>query len=118
MVKEFSRARRVSELIQRELANIISTRLNDPRVSLLTITDVEVSKDLKYAKIFVTRLGDHHDTLSILARASGYLRRELNTRLNMKVSPSLSFEYDHSVERGVALSNLIDEVNKDHETEV
>ena len=114
MPREFSRTHRVSELIQRELANIISTRLNDPRMSMVTITAVDVSKDLKNAKIFFTNMSDvdHASTSKALDKASAYLRRELSHRLKMKNSPSLNFVYDKSVERGAALSKLIDTVNK------
>lgn len=112
MPREFSRTRRVSELIRRELASIISTRLGDPRVGLVTITAVEVSRDLKHAKVFVTKLGEQEEMVSTLNKASGFLGRELGARLTMKACPSLSFVYDHSVERGVALSSLIDEANK------
>lgn len=112
MPREFSRTLRVSELIRRELADIISTRLNDPRVSLVSITAVEVSKDMRHAKVFITQLGDDCRALDALSHASRYLRRELSSRLTMKVSPSLSFAYDHSVERGMALSKLIEEANK------
>lgn len=115
MPREFSRTHRVSELIQRELANIISTRLNDPRMSMVTITAVDVSKDLKNAKVFFTHMSDEDraSASKTLDKASGYLRRELSHRLKMKSSPSLSFVYDNSVEHGAALSKLIDTVNKD-----
>ena len=102
----------MSELIRRELANVISTRLGDPRLNMVTITAVDVSRDLKYAKVFITQLRDDDAVLETLNKASGFLRRELSSRLNMKVSPSLAFNYDHSVERGMALSRLIEEVNK------
>ena len=112
MPKEFSRTRRVSELIRRELANIIATRLGDPRLSLVTITAVDVSKDLKYAKVFITQMNNSDAVLEALNKASGFLRKELSSRVNMKVSPALRFSYDHSVERGMALSKLIEEVNQ------
>jgi ribosome-binding factor A len=112
MPKEYSRTQRVSELIRRELADIISTRTSDPRLSLVSITAVDISKDLKSAKVYVTQLGDNSQALVALENASRFLRRELSSRLSMKASPSLSFTYDHSVERGVALSRLIEEVNK------
>ena len=114
MSREFSRSQRVAELIRRELAEIISTRTNDPRLNLTSITAVDVSKDLRSAKIFVTQLGTEKQALDALNKASRFLRRELSARLEMKVSPVLSFAYDNSVERGVALSNLIEKVNKDH----
>ena len=117
MAKEFSRTRRVSEVVRRELAEIIANRLNDPRVRLVTITAVEVSKDLKHAKVFITQLGDDDHALQALNKAAGYLRRELSSRLTMKVSPSLKFAYDHSVERGVQLTHLIEEANRDNRAE-
>ena len=117
MAKEFSRTRRVSELIRRELASIVANRLNDPRVRLVTITAVDVSKDLKHAKVFVTQLGDDDRALQALTKASGFLRRELSSRLTMKVSPELKFVYDHSIERGIALDDLIEEANRDSRTE-
>ena len=114
MPREFSRTKRVSEVIRRELANIISTRLSDPRVHLVSITAVDVSKDMKHAKVFITQMGEDCQALAALTHAAGYLRRELGSRLAMKATPDLRFVYDHSVERGMELSNLIDELNKGH----
>lgn len=89
------------------------TRLNDPRLTLVTITAVEVSKDLKHAKVFVTQLDQGDAVLKTLNKASRFLGRELSARLTMKACPELRFEYDHSVERGAALSKLIESVNRD-----
>lgn len=111
MPREFSRTQRVSEVIRRELADIIATRLNDPRVSLVSITAVEVSKDLKHAKVYITQMGEDCQALEALNHAARYLRRELGSRLKMRVVPDLRFAYDHSVERGMELSRLIDEAN-------
>ena len=115
MPKEYSRTRRVAELIRRELAELINSRLNDPRMRLVTVTAVDVSRDLRSAKVLVTQLasGDAgpRPLLAALNQAAGYLRRELGKTLQMKNLPALRFEYDHSVERGVELSNLIDRVN-------
>jgi ribosome-binding factor A len=111
MPRDFSRTRRVGELLQRELARLIGNELSDPRVRLVTVTAVEVSKDLRHAKVFVTQLGsDEQQTAAIrsLGHAAGYLRRELSHVLDLKVVPQLHFEYDTSVERGVALSRLIE----------
>ena len=112
MPRDFSRTRRVAELLQRELARLISNELGDPRVRLVTVTAVDVSKDLRHAKVFVTHLGaDEQKAAAIrsLHHAAGYLRRELSHVLELKVVPQLHFEYDTSVERGVALSRLIDD---------
>ena len=111
MPREFSRSQRVSEVVRRELADIIATRLSDPRVSLVSITAVEVSKDLKHAKVYITQMGEDCQALEALNHAARYLRRELGSRLAMKAVPGLRFAYDHSVERGMELSRLIDEAN-------
>jgi ribosome-binding factor A len=112
MPKEFPRSRRVADQIQRELAEIIRLDLNDPRVNLVTVTDVEVSADLEHAKIFVTSLNpatDHAAALTCLQRATGILRSRLSHRMRLRLVPALSFEYDTSVERGMELSQLIDQ---------
>lgn len=88
------------------------TRLSDPRLSLVTITAVEVSKDLKYAKVYFTQLNQGDAVLETLNKAARFLSRELSSRLTMKITPQLRFEYDYSVERGIALNRLIESVNK------
>jgi ribosome-binding factor A len=112
MPKEFPRSRRVADQIQRELAEIIRLDLSDPRVNLVTVTDVVVSADLEHAKIFVTSLNpsiDHAAALSALQCAAGVLRSRLSQRMRLRLVPALSFEYDTSVERGMELSHLIDQ---------
>ena len=111
MPKEFSRTRRVAELLRRELAGAIANHLDDPRVRRLSITAVDVSKDLRHAKVFVTFLGEdaqRDEAIAALQRASGRLRHELGRSLNLKVMPKLKIEYDSSVERGAELTRLID----------
>ncbi len=111
MPKEYGRPRRVAELIHRELAAVIANDTNDPRLKLITITAVDVSSDLRHAKVFVTHLGDssqRQEVLRSLRHAGGYLRRELSHLVELKVMPRLHFEYDVSLERGIALSQLID----------
>ncbi len=113
MSKEFSRAQRVSELIRRELAGLFADEINDPRIRSVTITKVDLSRDLRNAKVYVSQLDDDADhraaALHSLNRASGFLRRQLGRRLDLKVIPLLDFHYDDSIERGVALSHLIDQ---------
>ena len=112
MPKDYPRSRRIAEQIQRELAEIIRLELKDPRVGMITLTDVEVTLDYSHAKIFFTRLGEQADNANILKaleHASGFLRSELAHRMRLRIVPQLHFEYDESVERGVRLSNLIDE---------
>lgn len=106
------RQRRVADHIRRELAEIIRMELKDPRVGMLTLTDVEMSSDLSHAKVFFTMLADgevREETGRGLKRAAGFLRTMLGRRLDIRVTPELHFAYDSSVEEGVRLSRLIDE---------
>ena len=113
MPKDYPRSRRIAEQIQRELSQVIRMELKDPRVTgLITITDVEVTRDQSHAKVFFTILGDAArvaETTEGLQRAAGFLRSELAHRLLLRTVPQLEFSYDASVERGVRLSQLIDE---------
>jgi ribosome-binding factor A len=116
MPKDYPRSRRVAEQIQREMSEIIRLELKDPRVGMITITDVEVTPDYEHAKVFFTRLAnfgtaaaDNTTVTRALQHAAGFLRTELAHRMRLRIVPQLQFEYDESVERGVRLSNLIDE---------
>jgi ribosome-binding factor A len=112
MPKDFLRARRIADQIQRELSNIIRLELRDPRVGMITITDVEVSPDHAYATVFFTVLANAaspDDTVAALKHAAGFLRSQLARRVKLRTVPHLQFKYDTSVERGVRLSRLIDD---------
>jgi ribosome-binding factor A len=119
MAKEFSRSSRVSEQIHRELSELIRLEIKDPRVSskisLVTLTDVEVTADYAHAKVFYTSLAGEEYRQDIergLKHSAGFLRRELGRRIRIHQIPELHFIYDASVERGTRLSNLIDEAVK------
>jgi ribosome-binding factor A len=118
MGKEFSRSSRVSEQIHRELSELIRLELKDPRVSLVTLTDVEVTSDYAHAKVYYTSLADEEKRREIesgLKHSASFLRRELGRRIRIHTIPELHFIYDASVERGSRLSQLIDEaVKSDH----
>ncbi len=108
---EIDRTRRVGELIQRELAQII-TELSDPRVGLVTVTDVKLTKDLKQAKVYVTEFsnhGEHKELIKALTSAAGYLKRLLSQRLDLRTTPNLRFIYDVSVENGLKMTGLIEQ---------
>lgn len=112
MPKDHSRPRRVAEQMQRELAELIQLEVKDPRVGMVTVTDVEVTPDYSHAKVFFTLLNQGHpldETLAGLNRAAGYLRSQLAHRMRLRVMPQLHFVFDSSVERGVQLSHLIEE---------
>ena len=118
MPKEFSRTLRVGEQLQRELAVLIQQEVKDPRVGMVTVSAVEVSKDLSHAKVFVTILassGDAQDSVKALNHAASYLRRELGRRIALRTVPALHFVYDTSVERGARLSSLIESSVKPHD---
>lgn len=107
-----SRARRIGDQIQRELAEIVRNELRDPRVGMITFTGVEVTPDFAHAKVFFTMLGDdseREETLRGLRRAAGFMRSLLGRRIKIHNTPELHFEFDESVERGVRLSKLIDD---------
>ena len=111
MPKDYPRSRRIAEQVQRELTEIIRVELKDPRVGLITITDVEVTPDHGLARVFFTLLGDPamvEETTRGLQHAAGFLRSQLARRFEMRTVPQLQFVYDASVERGVRLSQLID----------
>jgi ribosome-binding factor A len=111
MPRDFPRSRRIAEQVQRELSDIIRLELKDPRVGMITITDVEVTQDYARAKVYFTLLGEAskvEETAAGLHRASGFLRTQLAHRMKMRTVPHLQFKYDASVERGSRLSQLID----------
>ena len=125
-----ARTQRVADQIRREIAVLIQMELNDPRIGMVSVTAVKVSRDLSYAKIYVTVLNSLTDSgavnsstlsapgqldkleieenLKALNKASGYLRSLLAKRLTLRSVPKLRFHYDGSVERGRHLSELID----------
>lgn len=111
MTKPSSRTRRVGEQIRRELADLIRTELSDPRLALISMTSVEVGRDLAHARIYVTLVGDpdeRAERVAELNRAAPLLRRELGRRMHIRVVPRLEFRYDEVVERAARLSALID----------
>lgn len=119
MPKDFPRSRRVADQLQRELADIIRHEIKDPRVGIITITSVEVTNDLEHAKVFVTSLmptdapSPHEAALNALRRGTGYMRSQLAHRMKLRLVPQLSFVYDESIERGMHLSQLIDQAVAD-----
>ncbi|WP_207062361.1 30S ribosome-binding factor RbfA [Motiliproteus sp. SC1-56] len=114
MAREFSRTQRVAEQLRRDLAQLIQQEVKDPRLGLVTVNDVKISKDLSYADVYVTVMGKEESqaqidtTLKILNRAAGFLRGRLAKAIKLRVMPQLRFHYDASVVRGNYLSSLID----------
>ena len=106
---------RINGEVQRELSNIIHNEIKDPRIHPMTsVVTVEVAPDLKTCKAYISVLGDEkaqQDTIAGLKSAEGYIRRELAHTVNLRNTPELRFILDQSIEYGVRMSRLIDEVN-------
>lgn len=112
MVKDFSRTQRVAELIQHELARLIQTEIGDPRLKLVTVTAVQVSRDLSYAKIYITQPVDESQmtlTVKLLNKAAKHLRYRLAPLVKLRTMPELKFVYDASIRHGSHLSAIIDQ---------
>jgi len=112
MPRTFSRSARIAEQIHRDLSGLLRRELKDPRVGPVTITAVEVTRDLSQATIYVSSLADATATeqsVVALQHAGGFLRSQLARTLQARSVPHLHFVYDASVERGARLSHLIDE---------
>ena len=111
------RIQRVNNLIRHEISEMLQRQVKDPRLgTFITVTDVATSPDFKYAKIFVSYLAsdeEKQETLSVLAAASGFFRRELARRLDLPHIPELTFHWDDSIERGAHLLQLIDRVSQE-----
>lgn len=112
MAKDFNRTDRVSDAIQRILASLIQQEIGDPRVGLVNINDVNVTRDLAYAKVYITFVGDDDDEnceagTAALNKAAGFLRSLLSKELSIRTTPRLQFIYDKTSIRGQHLSNLI-----------
>ena len=108
----YARQDRVKEQIMREMAELVRKGLKDPRAGFITINDVEITRDYSHATIYYTVLDDRtrEVTAEALEHAKGYLRSELSKRVSVFRTPELHFEYDESVERGMSISHLIDQV--------
>jgi len=116
MPREFSRSRRVAELIQREMAALIQRFIQDDEVGLITVSSVDVSPDLKNARIYFTCMENTTDIQHIEKRLNehaGQFRYELSHSLTLRSVPRISFAYDYSLERANKLRSLIDSLHID-----
>jgi ribosome-binding factor A len=107
-----ARMRRVNEVIRQVLGDVITTELKDPRVGFVTVTDVDTSPDLRTARVYVSVLGgesEREKALAGLDSSHGFLQGKIAAELRMKRTPTLTFHYDESVDRGVRISRLLDQ---------
>lgn len=112
MAREFARTQRVADYLQRELAQLVQQELRDPRIGMVSITGVDVSRDLGHARVYYTRLEadsseEAAECTEALNRAAGFLRSQLSRDSNMRSVPQLRFYFDSSVGRGRELEDLI-----------
>ncbi|MFC1966170.1 30S ribosome-binding factor RbfA [Chloroflexota bacterium] len=114
------RIERVNSIIRQEISELLQRQVKDPRLgNFIAVTEVSTSADLKYAKVFVSRIGskeEKQEMLSVLTSAAGFFRNELAKRLKLRRIPELSFKEDDSIERGALLLQLIDKVNPDKDS--
>lgn len=114
------RANRVGEQIKKEISEIILRELKDPRISFITVTDVEVTGDLQQAKIFISIMGSEEEkeaTLAGLSKALGFIRSEIGKRIRLRKTPEISFHLDESIEYGNRIDQLLAEINKEKQDE-
>ncbi len=116
MAKEFSRSRRVAQQLQQEIARILQRDVKDPRVGMVTVSSIDVSRDLAYAKVYVTFFNIDNDEARIkegieaLESASGYIRSLVGSAMKLRIVPELRFLYDNTLVEGMRMSNLVSEV--------
>lgn len=112
MAKEYARTQRVADYLQRELAALIQHEVRDPRIGMVSVTGVDVSRDLGHARVYYTVMGidsseDAKESTEALNKAAGFLRSQLSRGSNMRSVPQLRFYFDSSVGRGRDLEDLI-----------
>ena len=114
----FNRTERISEEIKRELSSIIRT-VKDPRLSSMTsVVSANVTKDLKYVKVYISVLGDQEEkkgSMEALKSATGYIKKEIGSRLNLRCVPHPTFVLDTSIDYGMHINELLNKINKDGE---
>ena len=120
MSREFKRSDRVAQELQKEVAVSLQREVKDPRIGMVTVSDVEVSRDLAYAKIFVTFLFDNDQEAIVqgmkgLEKASPYIRSLVGKVMRLRIVPELRFIYDESLVEGMRMSNLVSNVIREDE---
>lgn len=109
MAKEFSRSNRVAEQMRRELADLLQFVVKDPRIGMVTITEVEVTGDMEHAKVFYSAQAGTPALQAGLEKSAGFLRTQIAKRMLLRKVPQLHFVYDASIDYGIKMGKLIDE---------
>ncbi|HKW23130.1 MAG TPA: 30S ribosome-binding factor RbfA [Ktedonobacterales bacterium] len=120
-MRNYRREDQLSGAITRELSDLMRTRMKDPRIGFASITGVELSHDLRYAKVYVSVMGspeEQRETMRGLDSANGFLRRELAQRLTIRHVPEISFRLDESIARGARVLDLLKQVEQESDVPV
>lgn len=110
-----TRARRVADRINRELAILLQRKVADPRLASLTVTGVDVDRELAYATIYVTAQDDEEEVMTALASACGFLRKQLASSIPMRSFPQLRFRWDYSPDRGARVDELLERLEQERQ---
>ncbi len=110
-----TRARRVADRINRELAILLQRKVADPRLAGLTVTGVDVDRELAYATIYVTAQDDEEEVMTALASARGFLRKQLASNIPMRSFPQLRFRWDYSPDRGARVDELLERLEQERQ---
>lgn len=114
------RPERMAEAIKKEVCELLRNEIKDPRLGFVTVTGVEVTKDLSYGKVFVSVMGsesERNETLNILQNAAGYMRSEVGRRIKVRHAPELLFKLDTSLDHSCRIQELLDGINRPEEKE-
>ncbi|MGE5371310.1 MAG: 30S ribosome-binding factor RbfA [Solirubrobacterales bacterium] len=107
------RTERLAEEIRREISGILTESIKDPRLSLVSVSRVDVTNDLGHARVYISVLGDEtkqKEAEESLNKAKGFIRSEVSNRIRLRHAPEISFRIDHSIEHGIRISNMLDEM--------
>jgi ribosome-binding factor A len=118
MMKQYSRSDRVADVLKREICEMFFKEVKDPHLGFITVTGVEVSRDLKMAKIFYTILGQPeqvNDSTRALRRITPFIRKQLGRKLHMRTIPDILFRFDHSLEYGAKIDSILDTLRESSE---
>jgi ribosome-binding factor A len=121
MIKNYARSDRVADVLQKEICEMLVKEVKDPHLGFITITGVEVSRDLKLAKIFYTLLGSPEqadESTRALRRITPFIRKQLGRKLHMRSIPDIIFMYDHSLEYGTKIDHILDSLRESSDAPV
>ncbi len=114
-----TRQEKIQRLLKTEVSDILRREVKDPRLGFVTVTDAEVTVDLKHARIFVSVMGSPEEreiNMAVLNGSAGFVRQELGKRLHIKVLPEVEFRLDTSIDRGMRLLELLEQIRRDEDT--